>query len=107
MEIQALKLVISEQGINDLLDEYLPADFTVENLNVRIQPEGLFITGAYPTVFVKVPFETHWDMKIVAGQVHARLVTIMVSGIPGSMFRQTGVGHDPGISPERAGRRPA
>ena len=88
MEIHALKLVVTEEGLNALLAEYLPDDFTVENLRVRITPEGLHILGVYPTVFVKVPFETHWEMKIVDGKVHARLMTLQVSGVPGSMFRK-------------------
>src|SRR5580704_11473400 len=88
MEIHALKLVVTEEGINTLLAEYLPDDFTVEDLSVRIKPEGLHILGVYPTVFVKVPFETHWEMKIVDGKVHARLMSLQVSGVPGSMFRK-------------------
>jgi hypothetical protein len=87
MEIHALKLVLSEEGINALLDAYVPEDASVENLRVRITPEGLHILGDYPTVFGKVPFETHWEMRIVAGQVHARLVGLKVSGVPGNLFR--------------------
>jgi hypothetical protein len=87
MEIHALKLVLSEEGINALLDAYVPEDASVENLRVRITPEGLHILGDYPTVFGKVPFETHWEMRIVAGKVHARLVGLKVSGVPGNLFR--------------------
>jgi hypothetical protein len=87
MEIHALKLVLSEEGINALLDAYVPQDASVENLRVRITSEGLHILGDYPTVFGKVPFETQWEMRIVAGQVHARLVGLKVSGVPGNLFR--------------------
>jgi len=87
MEIHALKLVLSEEGINALLDAYVPEDASVENLRVRITPEGLHVLGDYPTVFGKVPFETHWEMRIVAGKVHARLVGLKVSGVPGNLFR--------------------
>ena len=88
MEIFALKLAVSEAGFNALLTEYLPEDAAVENLRVRIAPEGVYILGDYPTVFGKVPFETHWELRIVAGQVHARLVALKVSGVPGNMFRK-------------------
>jgi hypothetical protein len=88
MEIHALKLVVSEEGVNALLNEYLPDDFTVEDLSVRIAPDGLHVQGVYPTVFIKVPFETHWAIKIVEGHIHAQLVTIKVSGVPGTMFRK-------------------
>jgi hypothetical protein len=87
MEIHALKLVLSEEGINALLDAYVPEDASVESLRVRITAEGLYILGDYPTVFGKVPFETHWEMRIVAGQVHARLVGLKVSDVPGNLFR--------------------
>jgi hypothetical protein len=87
MEIHALKLEMSEEGINRVLDAYLPEDASVENLRVRIRPEGLHVRGDYPTVFGKVPFETHWELRVVAGRVHARLVTLSVSGVPGNLFR--------------------
>jgi len=87
MEIHALKLVVSEEGINTLLGAYVPEDASVENLRVRISPEGLHVLGDYPTVFGKVPFETHWDLRIVSGRVHARLLTLKVSGMPGNLFR--------------------
>ena len=92
MEIHALKLIVSEEGINTLLDAYVPEDASVENLRVRITPEGLHILGDYPTVFGKVPFETHWDLQIVAARVHARLVALKVSGAPGNLFRTTVLG---------------
>jgi hypothetical protein len=88
MEIQALKLVVSEEGVNSLLAAYVPEDAAVENLRVRIAGEGVSILGNYPTVFGKVPFETLWEMGIVAGRVHARLVALKVSGVPGNMFRK-------------------
>jgi hypothetical protein len=88
MEIHALKLVVSEEGVNSLLAAYLPRDAAVENLSVRIMPEGVHVRGDYPTAFGKVPFETHWEMRIVAGRLDARLVGLKVSGVPGNMFRK-------------------
>jgi hypothetical protein len=88
MEIHELKLVVSEEGINSLLVAYLPEDASVENLRVRITPAGVYIQGDYPTVFGKVPFETHWEMRVVAGRVHARLVALKVSGVSGNLFRK-------------------
>ena len=88
MEIFALKLAVSEAGFNALLTEYLPEDAAVENLRVRIAPEGVHVLGDYPTVFGKVPFETHWEMRVVTGQVYARLLALKVSGVPGNLFRK-------------------
>jgi hypothetical protein len=89
MEIHTLKLVVSEDGINALLDAFVPEDASVDNLRVRITPEGLHILGDYSTVFGKVPFDTLWDMRIVAGCIHARLAALKVSGVPGNLFRTT------------------
>src|ERR1700687_5210924 len=88
MEIHELKLVVSEEGINALLEAYVPEDATVENLRVRVTPEGVYVQGEYPTVFGKVPFETLWEVRIVAGQVHSRLAALKVSGVPGNMCRK-------------------
>ena len=87
MEIHALKLEMSEEGINRVLGAYLPVDASIENLRVRICTEGLHVRGDYPTVFGTVPFETHWELRVVAGRVHARLLTLSVSGAPGNLFR--------------------
>jgi len=87
MEIHELKLAVTEEGINGLLAAYLPEDASVENLRVRITPAGVHVLGDYPTVFGKVPFETHWEMRVNAGLLHARLVALQVSGTPGNMFR--------------------
>jgi hypothetical protein len=87
MEIHALKLEMSEESINRVVGAYLPDDASVENLRVRIGPEGVHVRGDYPTVFGTVPFETHWELRVVAGLVHARLVALSVSGAPGNLFR--------------------
>jgi hypothetical protein len=88
MEIHQLKLVLTEEGINGLLAAYVPEGSSVENLRVRITTEGVHVFGDYSTAFGKVPFETHWDLRVLAGRVHARLVELKVSGVPGNMFRK-------------------
>ena len=40
MEIQALRLIITEDDLNALVQEHLPADSPVENLHIRLAPEG-------------------------------------------------------------------
>ena len=58
MEIQSLRMLLTEQDVNHLLKEHLPREYAVENPRVRIAPEGVLFSGEYPTIFVKVPFET-------------------------------------------------
>ena len=54
---------------------------------MRISTEGVLFAGEYPTVFVKVPFETLWELAVVDGLLLAKLAAIKVSGVPASMFR--------------------
>jgi hypothetical protein len=87
MEIQSLRMVLAEQDVNQLLNEHLPKEYAIENPRVRISTEGILFSGEYPTVFIKVPFETLWEMSVVNGLLLARLAAIKVSGVPASMFR--------------------
>ena len=87
MEIQSLRVLLAEQDVNQLLKDHLPKEYAVENARVRISTEGVLFSGEYPTVFIKVPFETLWEMSVVNGLLLARLAAIKVSGVPASMFR--------------------
>jgi hypothetical protein len=86
MEIQALKLSLSEQDLNDLLRKYLPADHPIEELSVRVVPEGLTVSGVYP-LFINVHFQTHWQLGLDQGQVSARLDHFKAMGVPGNIFK--------------------
>jgi hypothetical protein len=86
MEIQALKLLITEQDLNELLTRYLPADSGLENVRIRIAPEGVYVTGEYP-VLVRVAFETLWELEGRSGKVHARLGGLKAMGLPAAVFK--------------------
>jgi hypothetical protein len=86
MEIQALTLLITEQDLNELLGRYLPADSGLENVQIRIAPEGVHVTGEYP-VLVRVGFETLWELEARTGKVHARLVGLKAMGLPAAVFK--------------------
>jgi hypothetical protein len=85
MEIQALTLLVTEQDLNDMLARHLPPDQPLENLKVRVAPEGAYVTGDYP-LFVRVSFETLWDLDVHAGKVTARLANLQAMGLPATMF---------------------
>ena len=87
MEIQSLRVSLAEEDVNQLLKDHLPKEYAVENPRVRITTEGVLFSGEYPTIFVKVPFETLWEMAVVNGLLLAKLAAIKVSGVPASMFR--------------------
>src|SRR5260370_36414069 len=88
MESQALRLLVTEQDLNDLLAKHLPDDQRLENLKVRIAPEGVTVTGEYP-LFVRVAFETLWEPGTQAGKVTARLAGLKAMGLPATVFKGT------------------
>jgi hypothetical protein len=88
MEIQALRLLVSEKDLNDLLAEHLADDQPLENVTVRIAPGGVTVSGEYP-LFVRVSFETLWEPGIQAGKVTARLVGLTAMGLPATVFKGT------------------
>jgi hypothetical protein len=87
MEIHSLKVSLSEQELNELAAEAPPGKSAVENLSVRLTPEGIVVSGAYPIMFMKVGFETLWQVKGAGSIVEARLANITVSGLPAGKLR--------------------
>jgi hypothetical protein len=86
MEIQALKVLFTEDELNRLLEKHLPKDRSVEELRLRLTPEGVYVHGEYP-LFVQVAFETLWELEVREGRVAARLVNFRALGMPVMIFR--------------------
>jgi hypothetical protein len=104
MEIHTLKLSVTEEELNALVKELPSGKSAVENLRVRLTPEGILVTGDYPSMFMKMAFETLWVLKGVGSVVEARLASIKVSGLPAGMLRgvllktiRDLVAHEPGV----------
>ncbi len=87
MEIHTLKLSVTEDELNALVRELPSGKSSVENLRVRLTPEGIVVLGDYPAVFMKMAFETLWVVKGIGSIVEARLASIKVSGLPAGMLR--------------------
>jgi hypothetical protein len=87
MELLALKLFVTEDDVNRLLAEHLPRDVGVENLRVRLTPDGVHVEGDYPTSFLKVAFETVWALAVAGGRLEARLASVKVAGVPATLLR--------------------
>jgi hypothetical protein len=86
MEIQALKIVLTEQDLNALLQKHLPAEQPIEDLTVCLSPKGLTVTGVYP-LFINVHFETLWKIGVEGGRISARLEHFKAMGVPGNIFK--------------------
>jgi hypothetical protein len=107
MEIQTLRLSIREEEINALVTELAPADPLIENLRVRLTPDGVVVLGEYPAMLMKMAFETLWEVRGNGSVVEARLACVKVSGLPARMLRgvllktiRDTIGHQPGVQVE-------
>ncbi len=86
MEIHALKLSFTEADLNALLQKHLPAGQPIEDLAVRLTPNGLTVAGVYP-LFINVHFETLWKIGVDGGLITARLEHFKAMGVPGNIFK--------------------
>lgn len=87
MHIHALKLSVTEQELNELVAALPSAKNSVQNLRVRLTSEGVIVLGEYPTLLMKMAFETLWEVKGVGSIVEARLAEVKVAGLPAAMLR--------------------
>ena len=86
MEVQSLKLAITDEDLNGLLKKYLPPNVPVEELSIRITPEGMAVTGIYP-LFINVHFESVWELGVDQGRVTARFDKFKAMGVPANIFK--------------------
>jgi hypothetical protein len=87
MEIQSLRLFISEQDAAELVARCAPPDSPVKKVRVRITPEGVRVSGEYPTLLANMPFETQWRLGVVDGRVEVRLADLSAAGLPAGPLR--------------------
>jgi hypothetical protein len=87
MEIQALKLLITDADLAALATRALAGSETIEELQARLTPEGVVLSGKYPTSFFKVSFETVWRVSATGPEIHVKLETIRVAGLPAKLLR--------------------
>lgn len=87
MQIHALKLSVTEPELNELVAELASGYNQVQNLRVRLTSEGIVFHGEYPTMLMRMAFETLWEVKGVGSIVEARLASVKVSGLPAGMLR--------------------
>lgn len=86
MEVHLLRLEIGDADLSSLIARHLPDDGPLENVAVRIQPGGLFITGVYP-ILVNVAFESWWRLGVEGGKVWADLTRLKAFGMPAMVFK--------------------
>ena len=107
MQIQALTLLLTDADLKSLLEKNPPPGVVIDGLTARFTPEGVVVTGRYPTPFMAVPFETLWQLSVEGPCVRAKLANVRVMGLPGAMLTgmmmkmiRESVAGKPGVSVE-------
>jgi hypothetical protein len=86
MEIQSLKLHLTDADLARFVAEAARGEEGLEQLQARFTPEGVVLAGEY-RMFLRVPFETVWEVKAAGPEVHVRLATVRVAGVPAGALR--------------------
>ncbi len=86
MEIQALRIVISDQDLGAAVARAAGRVAQVKNLRARITPAGVEVSGAYQ-MMVNVTFTTLWELAAQGATVTARLAEVKVSGFGGGLVK--------------------
>jgi hypothetical protein len=87
MHIQSLRLRVTDADVSALLDQFRPEDGPVEDLGVRLTPEGVIVAGVYPALMMKVAFETVWEVTAAGPSLAVRLAHVKVAGLPARVLR--------------------
>jgi len=88
MKIHSLRLQLTEADLAPLLAEIAQRAEEIEQLTLKLRPEGLVLSGQYPTPFgLKVSFETLWHLEPQGPLILARVASIHLSGLNASLFR--------------------
>jgi hypothetical protein len=86
MEIQALKLILTEPELNLLLVHAPLTGAPVRDLTVRFAPEGVHVKGKYQA-WISMGFETLWRVAVQQGKIVALLTDVRVVGVPAAQIK--------------------
>jgi hypothetical protein len=88
MELQSLRLLVTDAHLEALASRHAPKDAPIEDLKFAFTDEGVRVTGRYPTLMMRLSFETIWVLAVSgSGRVQARLTTLRVAGLPAGKFK--------------------
>jgi hypothetical protein len=87
MELELLRLIVTDEDLNRELAHHQPADMSIENLTARITPEGVRISGSYSIMVMSLAFDTVWTLTGREDSIEARLSDLQVAGFPATKLR--------------------
>jgi hypothetical protein len=88
MEVQALKLIVTEAALCRMAVDAVPPSTGVRDVRVRLTAEGAYIHGTYQ-MLVGMPFETLWELSVQAGKIVAKLANVKVAGLGAGLLKST------------------
>lgn len=86
MEIDTLRIVFTEEDLNDITRKVLLEGQPVEDVVIRVSPEGFRVTGSYP-LFITVRFEMLWQIRVENEWIVLTLDRFKAMGVPASIFK--------------------
>lgn len=86
MEIDSLRIVFTEEDLNDIARKLLLDGQPVEDVAIKITPEGFRVTGSYP-LFITVRFEMLWQVRVEQEWVLLTLDKFKAMGVPATIFK--------------------
>jgi hypothetical protein len=72
MEIQLLKLSVSDADLNQLASRIFVRPDAIREIGFAVTPEGVRVMGIYERV-IGIPFQMLWQISIFEGKVGARI----------------------------------
>ena len=107
MDIQTLKLFLSETELQGLAGKLQPKEQVVKDLLVRVTADGVQVSGEAQTPMMPLSFESVWRPDVTKeGRVSAQLADLKAAGFPATLFRSLVLGLSKRPSRSRSSRRP-
>jgi hypothetical protein len=86
MELQSLKLVLTDADLNAMARRFLPPNAPVTNVQLSIADGAVQVSGTYPKLMLSIPFSTTWQPSIDNGKFRLKLSASRVVGLPASLL---------------------
>jgi hypothetical protein len=87
MEIQLLKLSVSDMDFNKLASQTFVWPDAIRNVHFSVVPEGVRVTGVYQQ-FIGVPFQMLWQLSVSEGKVNGRIERMRAGFVSLGFFKE-------------------